>query len=182
MAPKDVLPYTLERTVTTLRQRQPRVYRPYIPLAVRVQVAARQLRDDGWASFGGKVPLWLDDYTLSDKYRLHVLLNHLFGIQPVHLDHDPALVNRRWNNRTKDYEPRANDPAHLVYRTKVDHDIKTRVRGIGAQHSDLGQRRKNKALARNREKRTGRASDSHAKLRRPKRKWPSRPWPKRTMR
>lgn len=155
--------------------RQPRVYRPYVPIAVRVQVAERQLKaKDAKLTASVLYGLVYD----TDRRKLTFLLGFLFGDAPHHLDHDPALVNRTWNNRTNDYQPRANDPEHLVYRTKVDHNIKTRVRGIGAQHSDLGLRRKNKALARNREKKTGRASDIHAKLRRPKRKWgPSRPWP-----
>jgi hypothetical protein len=96
----------------------------------------------------------------------------LFGDKPAQLDHDPALVNRKLRKWPLDgsavYIPDANDPDYLVYREKHDHDIKTRVRGDGAQLSDLAQARKRKR-----------------KLK-PKRKykWPSRPmkgasrWPK----
>jgi len=97
------------------------------------------------------------------------------------LHHDPALCNRRSYKRMVKgklrtfYDPPANDPEHLVYLAEDDHDIRTRVRGVGAQRSDLGQRRYLKRVARNR------ASKTAAKVRRPKvkRAWPSRPFPKR---
>jgi hypothetical protein len=59
--------------------------------------------------------------------------------EPLHLDHNPALENRRKVVRKGvhvDYDPPANDPAFLIYRTKHDHHIKTNVRGDGAQYSD----------------------------------------------
>ena len=142
-----------------------KVARKYIPLAVRVQVAHRQLLERGlWKPWHIEI---MAGSAEPQSHRLAYALSLLFYGAETHLDHDPALCNRPWNNRTKDYEPRANDPAHLVYRTKVDHDIKTRIRGIGARHSDLGQRRKNKALARNR-----------SKAKRVKRKIPARPFGK----
>jgi len=76
------------------------------------------------------------------------MLKLLFANQPFQLDHDPALVNREFNKRNHRYTPDANDPVYLVYRTKDAHDIKTRVRGDGAQHSDLGLRRKMKRIER----------------------------------
>lgn len=56
----------------------------------------------------------------------------------LHLDHEPALENRqRYADVTGiHYDPDANDPNHLVYRTVHEHYIKTHVRGDGAQFSD----------------------------------------------
>jgi hypothetical protein len=61
-------------------------------------------------------------------------------------------VNRLFDFKAQDYVPPANDPAFLVYLSKDEHDIETRVRGLGAQRSDLGQRRYNKKVAKNRAK------------------------------
>lgn len=131
-----------------------RLFRPYVPLAVRVQVASRQLRviepSLDWE-------LMQATPSLPDRQRLSLLLGCLFIGEPCHLDHDPALVNRKFNKRTKKYTPDANDPRYLTYRTKAEHDTKTRVRGDHGQHSDLALVRKRKKLKR--------------KAARPKRKW-----------
>jgi hypothetical protein len=127
--------------------------RPYIPLNVRLKVAERQL-GRSWSIKGQ-----------SGKVRLRLMLKLLFANEPYQLDHDPALTNRKFNRRLRRYTPPANDPDYLVYRSAVGHDIKTRVRGDGAQRSDLAQRRYLKRVAANRD---------------PKRK--SRPWPKRKLR
>lgn len=159
-----------------------RRFRPYIPLKVRVRVAERQLRvKDERLARSVLYGLVYD----TERRKLTVLLGCLFDREPCHLDHDPALVNRRWNSRTKDYVPRANDPEHLIYRTKIDHDIKTRIRGIGAQRSDLGQARYNKRVARNRSRKSAKVDrikhDGHlglkTKVSRPLRsanRWPPR--------
>lgn len=147
-----------------------RLHRPYIPLAIRVQVAERQLCAQGdW----GKIAVAMH-CELTHGRRLKNALRLLFGDHPYHLDHDPALVNRQ-RTRSGNYIPGANDPVHLVYRTKVAHDIKTRIRGDGAQRSDLSQRRYLKKVARNRQKVT---PDPGVKARQPRRKWASRPFPK----
>lgn len=150
-----------------------RLLRPHIPISVRVKVAERQVRDHHLLSAA-----ILDGYdpVISKGKWLKILLWHLFGDEPFHLDHDPALVNRQFNERTQTYTPDANDPKYLIYRTKTDHDIKTRIRGDGALRSDLSQARYNKQVAKNRD--PGK----------PKRKWNSRPlrsasrWPKKEMR
>ena len=113
-----------------------KLHRPYIPIDVRLKVAERQL-GRSW-SIRGQSP----------KERLRLMLKLLFANQPFQLDHDPALVNRKFNKRNHRYTPDANDPDYLIYRTKDAHDIKTRVRGDGAQHSDLGLRRKMKRIER----------------------------------
>lgn len=148
-----------------------RLERPYIPIAVRVQVASRQLRDIGIKSIPGM--------QATDGRRLQVMLNLLFGDAEYQLHHRPALCNRPSVVRTVKgkpktfYDPPANDSDHLIYLEKGEHGIETRVRGVGAQRSDLGQRRYLKRVARNRASKTG------AKVRRPKvkRAWPSRPFP-----
>jgi hypothetical protein len=159
-----------------------RLKRPHIPLAVRVIVAERQL--DAATSFpheNGERNAsvfrtfvdrdgWKKRNPLSEQ--LDMLLRLLFGEQKVNLDHDPALVNRPFNKRTGKYTPDANDPEHLIYRTKAEHDIKTRIRGDGAQHSDLGLARKLKRIAKNRD-----PKQRKTKIAQPKHfKWPSRPF------
>lgn len=92
-------------------------------------------------------------------------------VRDLHLDHDPALVNREkmieivgcrsWKPTRRcvivpkgakvlRYFPDANDPAHLFWRvggkTGSEHDVKTRVRGEHGQHSDLALARKNKRI------------------------------------
>jgi len=103
---------------------------------------------------------------------LEDILLVLFPAGDYQLDHDPALINRPYNPKIKNvaarYTPNANDPNYLIYRTKEDHDIKTRVHGDGAQYSDLALRRKLKRIERNRDPK------------RRKKKIPARvnPWPK----
>jgi hypothetical protein len=169
-----------------------KVARKYIPLPVRVVVAANQLsqcRDP------------VDQYVLDSlKARpvnlgsaLKAILRALFGDTKFELHHRPALVNRPWNARKKDYEPPANDPAHLFYLPKDDHKVETLVRGENGQLSDAGLRRKNKRMAKNRGMIVGdmitwatwdfsgkivATSKSRAKAKPPKRKWASRPFPK----
>lgn len=148
-----------------------KVARKYIPLSVRVQVAERQLCELGdW----GKINVALAETSCrSLKLRLEGALAHLFPGQHTELHHRPALVNRRWNKRTKDYEPRANDPDFLVYLAEDDHDIETRVRGQGAQRSDLGQRRYLKRVAKNRASAPPRARNRHLKVKiRSANRWP----------
>ena len=162
-----------------------RLYRPHIPLSVRVQVATRQL--DAWDERARiRSPRPSSSWTL--KHQLAFLLDILsesLGCDPVdlRLDHDPALCNRKLVHRRKtgtiDYDPPANDPSHLLYRTKAAHDIKTRVRGDGAQHSDLALRR----IAKRRAAKAGRGKLSTNRLAKPakrrnKQPWPSRPMPK----
>ena len=143
-----------------------KLYRPYTPWSVRREVIARQMRE------AGKEPSFAAKYTGSDQRAVRFMLEELFGGGiPVELHHDPALVNRQWDARKKDYVPRANDPAHLVYLVKDDHEIRTRVRGAHGQHSDLALARKRKRVGRKKNKR---------KIRWPKRKLQSaNRWPKR---
>lgn len=120
--------------------------RPHIPLHIRVAVASGQLRHGHGVVVDREVGE--NDDVFLDRLLGHLayaLTGKLFT--PLHLDHDPALCNRKFNNRTGKYKPDANDPKFLIYRTTEGHDIKTRVRGDGAQLSDLAMLRKNKRIA-----------------------------------
>lgn len=121
-----------------------RIRRPHIPLLVRCAVVERQLRE------ARTVPSAAAANAKPLAKRLRLLLEELFLGEPVHLHHRPALCNRPFNFKTQDYDPPANDPDYLVYLPVHDHDIETRVRGVGAQRSDLSQRRYLKRVARNR--------------------------------
>jgi hypothetical protein len=137
-----------------------RLPRPFIPFSVRVQVATRQIIE----RFGRR-PLFVDKTPL--KQKLAIMLDVLFeGKSELH--HRPALLNRPWNTRKKDYDPPANDPGFLVYLADDTHDIETRVRGLHGQHSDLGLARKNKRIAKNRDPKKRKYN------------WPSRPFNRRT--
>lgn len=122
--------------------------RPYIPLAVRVKVAERQFAAQfayGTPASSGYITLRLTTATL--KARVAWLLR-IIGIEHPQLDHDPALILRKYNPRKKNiaarYTPNANDPAFLVYREKADHQQKTTGRNPGASRtvttkgSDIG--------------------------------------------
>lgn len=118
-----------------------KLQRPYIPIEVRVIVAERQIQQ-----ITGLRLEWPEPRSHRDRLVkcLAYLTAHLGG--PLQLDHDPALCNRKYFPRTDRYDPAANDPRYLIYRTKEDHDHKTRLRGDGAQLSDLALRRKFKRI------------------------------------
>ncbi len=132
--------------------------RPYVPLSVRVKVAERQI---------GKFRPF---YVNSDRERLSYFLRLLGNGAPMQLDHDPALILRKFSPRTGKYTPDANDPDFLVYREKADHLEKTVGRKAGAERtvttkgSDIGLKAKFARLE-------GRTKQ------RPKMKIPSRPFP-----
>lgn len=111
--------------------------RPYIPLAVRVQVAERMVRKDD-AAIAETFIIFARQHPQAEC--LGWLLMTLFGEDRAHLDHAPPLRVRPYNPKIKNfaarYTPNANDPAHLIYRTVHDHHIKTQVRGDGAQFPD----------------------------------------------
>lgn len=139
-----------------------KLHRPYIPIAIRVAVAERQCLEIGIQP-GENWSYW------PQGKRLRILLDKLFGEKKIQLHHRPALCNRPWVEELDDYDPPANASAFLVYVPNADHDIETRVRGLGAQRSDLGQRRYNKKIAKNRSK------DKKRSSRWPKRKLRSKP-------
>jgi hypothetical protein len=106
--------------------------------------------------------------------KLRRIILYQFHPNRAHLDHDPALINRKYNPRTEKYTPDANDPNYLIYRKADDHRTKTIVRGEHGQYSDLGLRRKNKRIAANRN-----PNRRKVKIKNRKANWPKRPFPKR---
>jgi hypothetical protein len=160
-----------------------RIRPPMPPLAVRVQVAERQLTSlnapharSVLYGLGSSTPL---------KYRLIRLLQALrwaMGLPQdakLALDHDPALILRPYNPRIKDvarrYIPHAHDPDALLYREKANHQQKTTGRRPGAERtitvkgSDVGLMAKFARLER----------EPRRKAKIAQRK---NPWPKRKMR
>lgn len=113
--------------------------RPYIPLAVRVEVAERYVNKDvWWQLYCGAVEA--GGMTLGR--RMAILMGHM--PKGAQLDHDPALILRPFDEATGKYTPDANDPAYLIYRDAPDHLQKTTGRKPGATHtvttkgSDIG--------------------------------------------
>lgn len=147
--------------------------RPYIPLKIRVQVAAREAR--AYPGLVSDILSGLHSHN-TDRQKLNALLLLIFreDAHLAELHHDPALMNRLkirdHDGKIVGYKPAANDPNSLIYIIAADHDIVTRVRGFGAQLSDQGLQRKLKRMDENRGRRR----------RRPKVKIPQRanPWAK----
>lgn len=158
-----------------------RLQRPYIPVAVRAQVAARQAIAAGFAPD----TVGLLQRTLGPGRFVAVMLGRLFPVRCAELHHRPALVNRPRHERKVGgkvkvyYTPPANDPDHLFYLAEDTHDVETRVRGLHGQHSDLGLVRKAKAIARNRDPKRRRVQ---IRSRGFHKGGPHRGWPKRKMR
>lgn len=152
-----------------------KLLRPHIPLDVKLQVAARQLcQGNGLACV---LSVMASRWTKQAK--LDWMLHVLFGAGPVHLDHDPPLALRYYNERTGKYRPPANDPMHLVYRTAKEHEVKTRVRGDHGQFADLALIRREKRRVK--QAKRSQAENSKAQLSVAKQSKPSkvagRKWP-----
>lgn len=160
-----------------------RIYRPHIPLSVRVQVATRdlaRLNPYAWVS-----PDQADCHRLA---KLLWALAEVIGctVKDLRLDHDPPLAARprRGVGKKTRYTPAANEPTCLNYRPhgpqfEGSHLIKTNTRGDGAQYPDrvLIKRERNR-----REGKKGRAKKRHTNpsSRKFKKSWPSRPFAKRS--
>lgn len=146
-----------------------RLHRPYIPVEIRCIVAERQLAERGIV-WGDRLKRY------SASAQLKSMLALLFPDGKADLHHRPALVNRHRyvRNGKVFYDPPANSAEHLVYLKAgkgEDHDIETRVRGIGAQRSDLAQARYLKKVAKNRaKKKASKSSWPQGKTRWPKRR------------
>jgi len=176
-----------------------KLLRPWIPISVRIKVVQRQLLRFDVAAPDREKGERQDVYLDRLLGLLSTLMDALF--EPLQLDHDPALVNRKKifrNGKHVGYSPAANNPDYLIYRTKAKHDIKTRVRGDGAQYSDLALARKNKRIEKRREKNANAKGDirkkgtrrqqrelfpSGRRFPKARREWGKRPhWPVRTRR
>lgn len=170
----------------------PKLYRPHIPLSIRVQVAERQAAakpNEVWRFYVGTG--WQPD--MHHGRRLKVLLEALamqFGctVADLRLDHDPALGARQrlqYSGVIKPtYIPAANDPNHLNYRPhgpqfENSHLIKTNVRGEHGQHPDRVLIKKQRRIERGPKPRRGPKMQgpgfrSSSDKSRPKPKWPTR--------
>jgi hypothetical protein len=152
-----------------------RLYRPHVPLSVRIKVVQRQLAEREARDPGVRYPRPSTGWTLANQLRF--LLEIWAEILPcevkdLRLDHDPPLgarpQERRGLGRKVYYIPDANDPEHLNYRPhgpqfEGSHLIKTNVRGEHGQHPDRVLIKKMRRIERGpRDK--------------PKRKWASRPF------
>jgi hypothetical protein len=176
-----------------------RLIRPYIPLAVRVQVAERQVdaaiaalgqfdpetdkRSRNLAVFRDFVDRQSWHAGRSAAHKLSLLLRLLFGDDQPHLDHDPPLGARTKIYRRKrgeyDYAPNANNPDYLVYREAGAHRLKTNVKGEHGQHPDRVLIKKARRLEKGNRKKSRQKAGSRNfifstdKLK-PKMKWPKR--------
>lgn len=175
-----------------------RLYRPHIPLKVRVKVADRQLRAFPDHSAIVETVKESADTWSEQLHHLLLYLARALGceVSELRLDHDPPLAlrpqERRGLSKKVFYTPDANDPDHLFYRPhgaqyEGSHDVKTRIRGDHGQYSDIvlikRQRRRDKAAAalnetvkKNRQKM--RSAPAHNGKHKPKSKWANRPFPK----
>lgn len=119
--------------------------RPYIPLDVRIKVAERQIQG---AIAAGLVPsIWWPTYVsaspaMTARERLIALVDRLAEAlgDVLELDHDPALILRRFRPHkgrpeASWFTPNANDPDFLVYRVAGEHQQKTTGRKAGATHT-----------------------------------------------
>lgn len=133
-----------------------RLYRPSIPVEVKLRVILRQL--------GELWPLSVIDTAKKNRAMGRQLAGLLESfaqtikckVEDLRLDHDPPLGARQQfkNDRGEvRYVPDANDPEHLHYRPhgtqfENSHDVKTRIRGDHGQFSDLAlikrERRRNR--------------------------------------
>lgn len=145
-----------------------RLPRPHIPIEIRCLVAARQI--------GCSKPTAKNLGAVLREILLPILAHHWeCKVADLRLDHEPALALRDKiykNGRHVDYDPPAASADHLMYRTKQQHDIKTRIRGDGAQFSDLAliRREKRRASKLRKNPRAWRTVKTHW----PKRKFESR--------
>lgn len=162
----------------------PRLYRPTVPVEVKVRVVLRQLGemfpDDAIRGalgrrgrLGGFLTMKLAD------------LAKLLGceVSDLRLDHDPPLGARpkRGTGERTVYTPGANDPEHLKYRPhgtqfEGSHDVKTRIRGDHGQHPDRVLIKKQRRLERGPRPKRGPKIQSRG-FAKPvgKTRWPKRP-------
>lgn len=123
---------------------------PMPPLSIRVKVAERQY--EAVTTVEAQIFYVQHVAGKSLSFRLAHLLAAIFGDDKIALDHDPALILRKYNSRIKNvaarYTPHAHDPDALIYREKGNHDQKTFGRKEGAERtvttkgSDIGLKKK----------------------------------------
>lgn len=119
--------------------------RPYIPIAIRLQVAIRQFDAD---NRGGSTNFFIRMRRVygntGQRGRLAWILKALFPLATPEIDHDPALILRQFSPVSGKYTPDANNPDYLIWREKAAHQEKTTGRRPGASRtittkgSDIG--------------------------------------------
>lgn len=155
--------------------------RPPMPLlAVRVQVAERQLRiGDRQVALRYFVATHADLVNRSMPMgKCLALALKTLGFEKPELHHSPALILRKYNPKVKNiaarYEPNANDADSLVYLEAPDHQQCTTGRRPGAERtvttkgSDVGLKAKFNRLEGRTKPRT------KAKIAQRKNPWPKR--------
>lgn len=134
----------------------PRLYRPTVPIEVKVRVVLRQLGErfpgEAIAAARGRRGR-LGGFLQGKLADLAKLLG--CEVSDLRLDHDPPLGARpkRGAGERTVYTPGANDPEHLKYRPhgtqfEGSHDVKTRIRGDHGQLSDIALIKKNRRIER----------------------------------
>lgn len=100
--PKDkLLVSDLEKAIAPGRAKKPKLHRPKVPDSVALDVA---FQSGVVCAITGDV-----GYSRAD----------------MRLDHNPALVNRKFDPKTKKYDPDANDPRYLQWVLVKPHVQKT---------------------------------------------------------
>lgn len=155
----------------------PRLYRPPIPLEVKLRVLLRQ-RGEMFIEEVVERSKKLRNMSSLVAFHMAGLAKEL-GLEStrgLRLDHNPALGLRKkrrtgrfvghGKNRIEVviYTPRANDPDSLLYRTDHAHHIKTNVRGDGAQFSDTAlMKRERRRVKKSKKQRNGSRIPDYAK-------------------
>lgn len=160
-----------------------RLYRPHIPIAVKVVVAERQVKERPNLDWGFYLSVcWQNN---SDRMEMlkRILAKRLHcEVKDLRLDHDPPLGARAKITEpdgTMIYSPDANDPVYLNYRPHApqfdgSHLIKTNVRGDHGQHPDRVLIKKQRRIERGPKPKRGPKIQSRGFDKQ------SRPFPKRT--
>jgi hypothetical protein len=162
-----------------------RLFRPAIPIEVKVRVLLRQLGEMFPDAVVAEHRRGLGSFAAALQGRLADLLQ--CSPSDLRLDHDPALAlrDRTGEGRKTVYRPDANDPDFLAYRPHGtefagSHDVKTRIRGDNGQFSDLTlikreRRRQKRAAIEDSSCPVQRFLKTKQKIRSGKTRWPKRP-------
>jgi len=166
-----------------------RLFRPAIPVKVKCRVLLRQLGEMFPDTVIVEHRRGLGRLAEALEARLAEML--LCTVNDLRIDHDPALAlrSRSGEGKATVYDPPANDPEFLAYRPHGtefagSHDVKTRIRGDGAQFSDLAlikrQRRREKKAAEAKQRNKRQKFAARRQKIRGRWKWPKRSFPTRS--
>lgn len=168
-----------------------RLYRPHVPLAVRIQVAERQAKAKPSVRWGFYLTVeWGPQQQARRLAMLLRVLTEQFGceVTDLRLDHDPPLAARPRHRRGLGpktyYTPDANDPDHLAYRPHGpqfarSHLVKTNVRGDHGQFPDRVLIKRERRRREKTKRKPSRKIQSRGFQKGPKRAWPKRKFARR---